>query len=111
MNQNPINPASPVTQNFYFCPVDCRAEIVELLKRQSKILETLMTSMTELETKLNDINLQLTKASAEIQAEVQSLKDIIAAGGQLTPDAEAALANLTSIAQALDDMNPDAAPV
>lgn len=45
---------------------------------------------------------QLTKASSEIQAEVQKLQD---AGVS-----EKNLAGLKSVAQSLDDRNPDAAP-
>lgn len=46
---------------------------------------------------------QLTKALAEIQAE-------LAAGGNTTPEMDAALAKAQTAAQALDDLNPDAPP-
>ena len=62
-----------------------------------------MTTVVELEQKLNDINAQLSKASVEIQAEVKALQDVISANGQLSPGAEQALANLSAIAQSLDD--------
>ena len=80
------------------------------VKLQQILIEIgeLMTSVSELSVKLDAISAQLGKASMEIQAEVQTLKDQLANVGQLTPEAEASLANLMTVAQALDDLNPDA---
>lgn len=67
-----------------------------------------MTTSQELGGKLEAINAQLTKASGEITTQVDALKAQLEAANTLTPEAEEALGNLTSIAQALDNLNPDA---
>ena len=68
-----------------------------------------MTQINELSAKIDAINAQLTKASAEIITEVQNLHDAITSNGvaELPADAETSLAKLSAIAQALDDLNPD----
>jgi hypothetical protein len=63
----------------------------------------IMTDQTTLAATLSSIADQLTKATAEIVA-------AIAAAGNTTPAVDAAVAKLQGLAQALDDLNPDAPP-
>lgn len=67
-----------------------------------------MATQIELAQALADIQAQLTKAAGEIRARVDALEAAIAAAGNTTPEVDAALAGVRAIAQALDDLNPDA---
>jgi len=69
------------------------------LSHQDKILELIMTTVTELGPALTSISDQLTKATEEI---VNALANTV-----LTPEAEAALVTLKTVAKVLDDLNPD----
>lgn len=64
-----------------------------------------MTKVTELATKIDAVSDKLGKASGEILSEIATLRS---AAGELPADAEASLARLESMAQALDDIIPDA---
>lgn len=83
-----------------------------LVLERLDIVETqgilIMTTLTELQTTLDAVGDQLTKASSEISAEIATLQAEIAAGGVTTPGIDASVARLQGIAQALDDLNPDA---
>jgi hypothetical protein len=68
----------------------------------------LMSTQAELATQLLAVRDQLTKASAEVQARVAALEAAIANSGNSTPEVDAALDAVKQIAQALDDLNPDA---
>lgn len=83
------------------------ATIVLNQEKHSITLEKLMTQVSELQGKLEAVNTQLAKASTEIVSAVQTLRDELAAAQVLTPGAEQALTNLQTVAQALDDLNPD----
>lgn len=72
------------------------------------LLEKIMATQAELAQQLTDIRNQLQKASGEIQARVAALEAAIAAAGNTSPAVDAALADVKAIAQALDDLNPDA---
>lgn len=61
-----------------------------------------MANQTELANQLNALNAQMTK----IMGEVQTLLDAIANGGQVSPEVEAAVAQLSATIQAVDDQNP-----
>jgi ABC-type transporter Mla subunit MlaD len=75
------------------------AMILALLRIDRKTRRIIM-NQTELAQALADLGAQLTKALDEIVA-------AIAAGGQTTPEVDAALANARAVAQSLDDLNPD----
>lgn len=69
-----------------------------------------MSTMQELQTAMDAVGDQVAKAAAEIQAEIQTLQDEIAAGAVTTPGVDSSLARLQALAQALDDLNPDTPP-
>src|SRR5436190_15124430 len=59
---------------------------------------------------LGALRTQLTKANGEIQAKLKALQDTIDNGPDVSPEVEAAVAELTKASQALDDVVPDAPP-
>lgn len=69
-----------------------------------------MATQAEQAAHLNKIGDQLDKATAEIIAAVQALKDAIATAGSTTPEVDAAMARLDTGVQTLDDINPDQPP-
>ncbi len=73
-----------------------KQDINKILMNQAEELAALKTLTT-----------QLGKASDEIQAKLKALQDAIDAG-TVTPEVEAAVAELTTAAQKLDDIVPDA---
>lgn len=66
-------------------------------------LGDLEMTQAELKTALDALGDQLVKATNEIVA-------AIAASGSTTPAVDAAVIRLQAVAQALDDLNPDAPP-
>lgn len=50
----------------------------------------------------------LTAQVGKIGTEVQALKDVITSQGNVSPEVEAALANLENAVKGVDDLNPDA---
>lgn len=66
-----------------------------------------MATQAELEALLTGVATQLSKASGEIVAKIGDLEVAIANAGNTTPEVDAAVANLKTIAQALDDIVPD----
>jgi len=84
------------------------ADVSAVLTRILRTLEKIMATQAELAATLLAVRDQLTKASAEIVARVAALEQAIANAGNTTPETDAALAAVKEIAQALDDLNPDA---
>lgn len=72
------------------------------------ILEKIMTQVSDLAAKLGAVNVQLSKAAGEIVSAVDALRAEIQLAGTLSAAGEAELTTLTTIAQSLDDLNPDA---
>lgn len=70
-------------------------------------IKIIIMKLSELQGKLDALNTQLDKSTAEIVAEVQTLKDSLG-GVELPADAQASLDRLATKVQALDDLNPDA---
>ena len=70
-----------------------------------------MATQAELQASLTAVGDQLTKASAEISAEIVRLQEAVAAGGMTTPEVDASVERLKTLAESLDAMNPDAPPV
>lgn len=85
-------------------PGDARRTLLTILKT----LERIMATQAELAAQLLAVRDQLGKASAEITARVAVLEAAIVAAGNSTPEVDAALEAVKQIAQALDDLNPDA---
>ena len=67
-------------------------------------LEAIMATQAETVVQINALTTQV----AKVRAEVQNLIDVIATGGNTTPELDAAVASLQSAMQGLDDLNPDA---
>jgi hypothetical protein len=65
-----------------------------------------MAKLTELEGKLSALATQFAKGIDEVVAEVKALKDALA-DVDIPAAAEASLAKLGTLAQTLDDLNPD----
>ena len=63
---------------------------------------------TKLAEQLRAANAQAKKVAGEQAAALQKLRDEIAAGGPVSAEVEAALAELQSTIQTQDDLNPDA---
>lgn len=84
--------------------------LTKALDRIFSQLETIMTKLDEFEAKFTALVDQVAKAAAEISAEIAELKKQIEDGAQTTPGIDASLERLTALAQALDDLNPDAPP-
>lgn len=88
---------------------EIRKELSEISKKLDKInnqLGTITLTTEELTQALTEAGDKLDKAKAEILAEIEKIK----AGGALTPEAQAAVERLKTIAQALDDIVPDVEP-
>lgn len=71
-------------------------------------LDKIMTTQAELAAKLKALREQNDKATAEQNAALQKLRDELANMGNLSPEAEAALEELSASIQRDDDQNPDA---
>ncbi|MFD4442506.1 hypothetical protein ACFWPK_22320 [Nocardia sp. NPDC058519] len=80
------------------------ARILDTITR----LEPLMGAVAE---SLAGIKDQLTKAQAEIVGKIANLEQLLVDAGKLDDTDLAALAELKSAAQALDDVVPDQVPV
>lgn len=78
-------------------------EIVYRQKRQELLTGNLLMKINELAGKVNAISDQLTKASTEINAQLEVLRN-----ADLPDEAVVALDRIAAVAQALDDLNPDA---
>ena len=86
---------------------DIRNELSEISLKLDQInqkLAHIQMTNAELTAALTEAGDKLEKAQAEILAELEKLK----AGGELSPEAQATVARIQSIAQALDDVVPDA---
>lgn len=84
--------------------------LVKILDNQHLIIKqnhTIMSTQQQVADQLTALSTQLDKALAEIQAEIQKLQDAVTAGGNSSPEVDAALDSLKSKVQALDDLNAD----
>lgn len=61
------------------------------------------TKLSELASKLDDIEKVLEKVQTEVQALIDALKNV-----EIPADAQASLDKLAAIAKTIDDLNPDA---
>lgn len=92
------------------CTCGALAAFIELQTQLKQFKEEVMTKLSELPISLDKVTDTLLKARDEINAAVAVLTGQLDALSTLTPEAEAALDRLSRVAQALDDMNPDAPP-
>ena len=91
----------------------------DLREMEQRILMTQKELQAALDTAtagIGSVSAQLTKATGEITAEIQTLKDAIAAGpvsdavATSLANLQAKIAPLQALSQALDDLNPDQPP-
>lgn len=82
------------------------SRVLVLLNALTGKLEKVMSTQAELLQALQDTKAQLDKAAAEIVAKIAALEAAVAAGGNTTPAVDAALADLKTAAQVLDDIDP-----
>lgn len=87
-----------------------RAECMEILRGLNLSMVQMMTTLSELTETLQEISSQLEKAKVEIVTRIDDLQSSLS-NIELPAEASAALENLRSAAQGLDDIVPDAPPV
>jgi hypothetical protein len=86
-----------------------RAHCLPATKQDLKEMEHHMaTKVIDLAATLTALGAQLDKAKTEIVTEIQALKTALDTA-EIPAEAQASLDKLTTLAQALDDLNPDAA--
>lgn len=85
----------------------CLCELQRMVIRQANKIEDLKMEMTQLAEELSAVKDQLGKVAGEITAKVAALEAAISAAGVVNANVEAALADVKTAAQLLDDMNPD----
>lgn len=74
-------------------------------------LDQIMSTQAELAAQLDELGVQLEKIAAETQSlldKIDELGAIIAAGGNVTPELQAAFDAVRAQAQVVDDKVPDA---
>ncbi len=87
------------------------SELNRRLDRIEQTLNKIMATQAELAAQLNDLGAELGKIGAETQSlldKIEELGKIIAAGGDVTPELQAAFDAVKAQAQAVDDKVPDA---
>lgn len=94
--------------NIHIHTVDVK-EIKEILFNIKSKLNYIMAKQSELAAQIADFTAQLGKAKDEILAKVAALEAQIGTGSdEVTPELQAAVDNLKSAVQTLDDIVPDA---
>jgi hypothetical protein len=91
--------------------MDLHEALMQVLQNQcdhGRTLEKILATNAELQASLTELGTQLDKAHGEIVAKVAALEAAIAAGGNTTPEVDAALVALKGKVQTLDDLNADA---
>jgi len=66
----------------------------------------IMATQTELAEQLTEIKTNLTEAFGELSAKITALEEALANAGQTTPEVDAALADVKTIATTLKDIVP-----
>lgn len=84
----------------------CLDEIMKMQKRQKRAIGKLNMKVNELTNVVTALADQLTKASGEINTQLEVLRN-----ADLPQEAVDAVNRIASVVQALDDLNPDATPV
>lgn len=83
-------------------------QIQKIVAYNATQLRTIHMNINEAITIIKDTKTQLEKAKAEI---LKKIDDLETAPGTLTPEQEAAITELKTAAQVLDDVVPDAPPI
>ena len=78
------------------------------MERIVSLLNTINMDQAELAQSLADLKDQTEKSNAEIVGKLASLEQAIIDAGVVSPEVEAALADLKSSVQKVDDIVPDA---
>jgi hypothetical protein len=87
---------------------DLQLHCSDVSKQMLEEMETrIMARISDLAAIANGIGDQLEKAKAEIEAAIAALKN---ADPDISPEGQAALERLVTVAQAFDDLNPDVTP-
>lgn len=73
-----------------------------------KLLKQIHMNQQEFAQELAGLKAQVDKANAEILAKITTLTQAIEAAGNITPEVQAALADLKASVQSTDDIVPDA---
>ena len=84
--------------------------LVALLTSINRKADKIMATQAELAAQLNDLGVELGKIGTETQSlldKIEELGKIIAAGGDVTPELQAAFDAVKAQAQAVDDKVPD----
>lgn len=83
----------------------------DVLGRIEQKLEKIMATQTEAAIQVNALTAKINKIGSETANTLQKVKDleaIIVAGGEVTPELQAALDAAVAAAQVADDLIPDA---
>lgn len=78
-----------------------------ILANFKRLKEIAMANQAETAQSLRDMKAQADKSQAEIIAKVQAMQAAIDAAGTTTPEIDAAMTDLKTAIQGLDDLNPD----
>jgi hypothetical protein len=92
-----------LTVHVYLAPAGLQSALDNIVSQ----LKGIIMDQTQLAADLVALKAQGEKAKAEIIAKVAALEAAIAAGGVVSPEVEAALADLRGTVQGIDDLNPD----
>lgn len=81
-----------------------------ITKQFFQLKELIMASNAELTARLEALATRAEKVKAEVTKAIQDLRDVIAAGGETSPEVEAALVKAETAVGGIDELNPDATP-
>lgn len=93
-----------ITNHYYGCDAETNSLLKTIIKNQNKMA----LSQAEAAAELVRIKDQILKSRAEILAKIEALEIAQQNAGNVTPEVEAAMAELKDAAQATDDIVPDA---
>lgn len=79
----------------------------QILQSIHSLKELIMANNAELTARLDAVAVRADKAKAEIVKAIQDLRDVIAAGGEVPPEVEAALVKVETAVGGLDELHPD----
>lgn len=85
-------------------------EARQILANLATLKGIIMTNQTETKAILERVDTALAEAGTELSEVNQQLKDLLANGGQNTPEVDELLARIDAKAQALKDIVPNATP-
>ena len=75
-----------------------------------QIASNIMATQAELAEEIRNSTTQTRKGIDEVLGKIKALEDVIAAGAPVSPELQAAVAELSTATQALDAIVPDAPP-